>query len=69
MNAILTGWKTRIVALATFLLGLATLLDPSLLTTALGLGARGNAVVFIGLSVAIFVLRQVTSTPPGNQPK
>ena len=63
MKAMLEGWKTRLLALSVALLGIAEALDPSLITAALGLGQRGNAILLISIAVAIFILRQITTSP------
>lgn len=63
MRAILSGWKTRLLSLCVAVLGIVEALDPSLITTAFGLGARGNAVLLISIAVAIFILRQITTSP------
>lgn len=63
MKAMLEGWKTRLLAFCVALLGIVEALDPALITTALGIGQRGNAILLICIAVAIFVLRQITSTP------
>jgi hypothetical protein len=62
----LKGWRTHLLALATFLLGLASLMDPELLTTALGLDGKGHAIILISLAVFMFILRQLTTTPAGK---
>lgn len=66
MFSFLEGWKTRLLAVATFALGIVEIIDPALLTTALGFGQQGRAALFLGIGVAIFILRQVTKTeaPP-----
>lgn len=63
MKAMLEGWKTRLLAFSVALLGIVEALDPSLITAALGLGARGNAILLITIAVAIFILRQLTTSP------
>lgn len=63
MKVMLEGWKTRLFALCVALLGIVDALDPTLITTALGLGARGNAILLIAIAVSIFVLRQITHSP------
>lgn len=60
----LQGWKTRIFAASLLVLGLVDALDPSILSTALGLGDRGHAVVLVLAAVGTFILRQMTTTPP-----
>ncbi len=57
------GWKTRTLAAATVLLGVLDLIDPSLLSTALGYGPQGRAALVITIGVAAFLLRQWTKTP------
>jgi len=66
MFTMLEGWKTRMLAFATFALGIIEIIDPALLTTALGFGQQGRAALFLVIGVAIFILRQVTKTeaPP-----
>jgi hypothetical protein len=63
MKALLEGWKTRLLSLCVAVLGIVEALDPSLITTAFGLGSRGNAILLITIAVAIFVLRQLTNSP------
>lgn len=60
----LKGWRTRIYAGAIFLLGLLEVIDPHLLGAVLG--ERAHAVSLIAISVGIYVLRQITTTPPGR---
>jgi len=67
MKYFLKGFRTRIFSVAVFVLGALELLSPDMLSTALGLGDRGHAIVFIAISVLIFVLRQLTTTPPGKK--
>ena len=57
------GWKTRTLAAATVLLGVLDLVDPSLLSTALGYDPQGRAALVITIGVAAFLLRQWTKTP------
>lgn len=64
--AILKGWRTRILSALVMVLGMLEMFSPDILSTALGLGQRGHAVLFIFFSVAIFWLRQVTTTQPGR---
>lgn len=59
----LDGWKTRLLALATAGLGLVELLDPSLVSEALGLDGQGKAAVTLGIGVAMLILREITSKP------
>lgn len=63
MKAMLEGWKTRLLALCVAFLGIVEAVDPTLITSAFGLDQRGNAVLLIAIAVAIFILRQITSTP------
>lgn len=63
MFSFLEGWKTRLLAFATVVLGGLDLVDPSLLSTALGYGPQGRAAIVVIVGVAIFVLRQITKTP------
>ena len=63
MKNFLSGWRTRIVALAGIGLGILGLVDPHVVTAALGFGARGHSWVLIGFSVAMVVLRQITTKP------
>ncbi len=60
----LKGWRTRIYAGAIFLLGLIEAVDPHLLGAVLG--ERAHAVSLIAISIGIYVLRQITTTPPGR---
>ena len=55
--------------LATVLLGIVDLLDPTILTTALGLDARGKAVVIILIAVIGFLLRKLISDAKKAGPK
>jgi hypothetical protein len=63
MFSLLEGWKTRLLAIATFALGVVEIIDPALLTTALGFGPQGRAALFLVIGVLIFALRQWTKTP------
>ena len=65
--SILKGWKTRAVAVATGVLGLLSLLDPDILTSALGLTSRGHSILLIGLAVTMWLLREVTDTAAGKK--
>lgn len=67
MMAVLIGWRTRIFSAAVALLGIVEMLDPGLITVAFGLGQRGNAILLIVIAVATFILRQITTTPPGKK--
>lgn len=61
------GWKTRIVAGATALLGLVGFLDPNILTVALDLDARGHAILLVSLGLTMWLLREVTDSPAGKR--
>ena len=64
------GWKTRILAAVTILYGVLELIDPALLSTALGYGPQGRAALVISLGVIGFILRQFThEAPPPMLPK
>lgn len=63
MKNFLAGWRTRIVAFAGIALGILGLVDPQVVTAALGFGARGHSWVLIGFAVSMVVLRQVTTKP------
>ena len=63
----MTGWRTRIFSSAVAVLGVIEMVDPGLITAALGLGQRGNAILLITIAVATFILRQITTTPPGKK--
>lgn len=69
MSAFLAGWKTRIFAGLVSLLGLVELLDPNIVSTALGLGDRGHAVTLLVIGVSTYVLRQITTGPAGSKGK
>lgn len=64
--AILKGWRTRILSALVMVLGMLEMFSPDILSTALGLGQRGHAVLFIVFSLTLFWLRQVTTTPAGR---
>lgn len=55
--------------MATVLLGIVDLLDPTILTTALGLDSRGKAVVIILLAVIGFMLRKILGDARKAGPK
>lgn len=59
----LSGWKTRLLALATAALGLVELLDPMLVSQALGLNDQGRAVATIVIGATMLILREITSKP------
>jgi len=61
---ILKGWRTRLFSFAVFALGLFETLDPNTLAGVLPGAWRGW--VFIVIAVAVYLLRQVTTTPPGK---
>lgn len=63
MKAMFAGWKTRLLAFCVALLGVVEAVDPTLITSALGLNERGNSILLIAIAVAIFILRQITTTP------
>ena len=63
----MTGWRTRIFSSAVAVLGVVEMLDPGLIASALWLGQRGNAVLLITIAIATFILRQITTTPPGKK--
>lgn len=60
------GNRTRLFSVAVFALGLVETIDPNMLAGLLPAEYRGF--VLIGIAVAVFVLRQITTTPPGKQP-
>ena len=64
--AILKGWRTRILSGLVFTLGALELAAPDTLSTALGLGERGHAILFIVIALTTYGLRQITSTAPGQ---
>lgn len=66
MSQFLAGWKTRIFSALVAVLGIVDMLDPELITTAVGLGPRGHAILLIAIAVCVWVLRQLTTTPPGT---
>jgi peptidoglycan LD-endopeptidase CwlK len=59
----MNGWKTRIFAFITMLLGAAEWLDPAMISQALGLDDQGRAVTVIAIGLGILLLREVTSKP------
>jgi hypothetical protein len=64
------GWKTRILNATIILIGVVELVDPVLLSTALGYGPQGKAALIITIGVVGFILRQFTNTePPPMLPK
>ncbi len=67
MLSILNGWKTRIFSGFIALLGLVTTLDPTLLRSVIPTEKQGY--VFIGIAVAVWLLRQFTTTPAGEKEK
>ena len=61
------GQRTRLFAFVVFVLGLLELFTPNLLSDAFGLDQQGRAVTTVGIGLAIFILRQITTTPPGDE--
>ena len=57
----LKGWRTRILSLVVGTLGILEVSDLSFLP------AQQEGWVTIGVAVAIFWLRQITTTPPGQR--
>ena len=66
MANFLAGWKTRIFSAFIAILGIVEMADPELITSALGLGQRGHSIVLIVIAVGVYILRQLTTTPPGT---
>ena len=58
------GWRTRLFSVAVFALGLLQVLDPNMLFSVLPDAYKGW--VFIVIAVATYLLRQITTTPPGK---
>lgn len=58
------GWRTRMLSLGVSALALLEYLDPQLIADAIG--AENRSLVLLIVAVAIFVLRQLTTTPPGK---
>ncbi len=67
MTDFLKGQRTRIFAGLVFLLGIFEMFTPNLISDAIGVGSQGRAIVTILIGVAIVLLRQITTTPPGKQ--
>lgn len=61
----LRGWRTRIFAVAVFLLGVLDTVDPYMLAGLFGAKYYGLVIMAIGL--LSYLLREVTSTPPGSE--
>ena len=62
--AVLKGWRTRLFSCAVALLGLLEFLDPSMIVEAIG--ADNKPLILLLIAALIFILRQVTTTPPGT---
>jgi hypothetical protein len=60
---VMDGWKTRLLAIATSLLGAAEFLDPAIISQALGLDQRGRAVTVIAIGALFLLLREITKKP------
>ncbi len=58
------GWRTRALSAAVTALALLEYLDPAIIADAIGAENRGMVLLII--AVAIFVLRQLTTTPAGR---
>lgn len=65
--AFLAGWKTRIFNALVFALGIVTMIDPTLVTQAFGLGPRGTAILLCAIGVCGFILREITKGPAGKK--
>lgn len=63
----LQGQRTRLLAFAVFALGLMELFSPNLLSDAFGLSQQGRASATVAIGMAIFILRQITTTSPGKK--
>jgi len=61
---ILKGWRTRALSLILLLLGAVEALDPNMVASVLPTEYRGWA--FIVIALAVFALRQITTTAPGQ---
>ncbi len=62
-RVILDGLKTRILAFLTMAAGGITVVDPTLLSTALALDARGQAWLLVGLGALTWLFRELTKKP------
>lgn len=60
----LKGWRTRLFATATFLLGAVEVLNPQTVANVLPPDSRGY--VLIAFALITYLLRQITTTPPGK---
>lgn len=62
------GWRTRIFAFAQILVGALAVVEPSVLKAIMSDDATTRRIGFIMLAqgVITYVLRQVTTTPPGK---
>lgn len=69
MKHFLKGWRTRLVAAAHILTGAIMVVDPSMIRsiTSDDPATRHFGYVVIGQGIIIFLLRQVTTTPPGKK--
>ena len=65
----LEGWKVRIWSLFMLALGLTQLLTPDLVSRALGLGDRGEAITMIVFAIGTAILREMTTGPTAPMPK
>jgi hypothetical protein len=58
------GWRTRLVAVGVAVLGTLELYDPEMWASILPAEYQGLTAIAIG--VAMYWLRQITTTPPGR---
>lgn len=63
--AMLKGWRTRVFSIAVFALGLLQTLDPRMIANLFP--AERQGLVFMAIAVGIYLLRQITTTPPGQK--
>lgn len=59
------GWRTRALSFAVAALAMLEYLDPNLIAAVTG--HENRPLVLLIISVAIFALRQITTTPPGQR--
>jgi hypothetical protein len=62
---LLKGWRTRLLAVAVAILGMLELFAPTMWSTLLPKEWQGWST--IGIAVAIYWLRQITTTPAGQK--
>lgn len=57
------GIKTHAIAVILWLSGAVTVLEPTMLSAALGLDARGQAMLLVGIGLLLHVARMLTKKP------